>query len=90
MKRFLSIVLFTTILASPALAQTPPTTTTGGSGISLGAQNTQGTGTIPDTTSHTTFDNGVTVTTSTGRDGKPNGGAGNSSGGTAGVTPPAH
>lgn len=57
----------------------------------LTGQNTHGTGTIRDTTVHTTFGNGVVVSTSTGTDGKPNGGAGNSSGGTAGITtPPAH
>ena len=89
MKRFLSIVLFTTILAGPTFAQNAPTTTKGG-GPNLTGQSTQGTGTIRDTTVHTTFDNGVVVSTSTGTDGKPNGGAGNSAGGTTGVTPPAH
>ena len=41
MKRFLSTVLFTMILASPTLAE--PTTTTGG-GASLPVQNDKGSG----------------------------------------------
>jgi len=89
MKRFLSIVLFTTIVASPTLAQKGPTTMTVGGPV-LTVESTNGTRTLKDTTVHTTFDNGVVASTSTGIDGKPNGGASNSSGGTTGVTPPAH
>lgn len=80
MKPILSIVLSTMIFASPTLAQN---TTTGG-GPSLNVQSTKGSGTLPDTTSHTTLGNGVTVSTSTGRDGKPNGGAGSNGGDTTG------
>ena len=72
MKRVLSTVLFTMILASPTLAQT---TTTGG-GPSLNVQSSKGSGTLKDTTSHTTHSNGVVVSTSTGSDGQPNGGSG--------------
>ena len=72
MKRFLSTVLFTMILASPTLAQT---TTTGG-GASLPVQNSKGSGTLKDTTSHTTHGNGVVVSTSTDSAGQPNGGSG--------------
>lgn len=79
MKRILSIVLFTIIFASPTLAQN--TTTGGGPGITV--QSSKGTRTIKDTTSHTTLSNGTVVSTSTGSDGQPNGGAG-SSGGTTG------
>ena len=70
MKRVLSTVFFTMILASPTLAQT---TTTGG-GPSLNVQSSKGSGTLKDTTSHTTHSNGVVVSTSTGSDGQPNGG----------------
>ena len=84
MKRFLSTVLFTMILASPTLAQT---TTTGG-GASLPVQNSKGSGKLEDTTQHTTHSNGVVISTSTGSDGQPNGGSGGggdgSGGGTAG------
>jgi hypothetical protein len=83
MKRFLSIVLFTMIFANPTLAQNAPTTTSGG-GPDLTTQSTKGSGTLRDTTSHTTLDNGVVVSTSTGQDGKPNGGAGSGGGGTTG------
>jgi hypothetical protein len=83
MKRFLSIVLFTMIFANPTLAQNAPTTTSGG-GPDLTTQSTKGSGTLRDTTSHTTLDNGVVVSTSTGKDGKPNGGAGSGGGGTTG------
>src|SRR6185312_15014311 len=69
-KCLLSIVLFTMIFASQTLAQNAPTTTTGG-GPDLTVQSTKGTGTLKDTTSHTTLDNGVVVSTSTGKDGKP-------------------
>jgi len=48
--------------------------TTGG-GPDLTVQSTKGTRTLKDTTVHTTLDNGVVVSTSTGTDGKPNGGA---------------
>jgi hypothetical protein len=81
MKRFLSIALCTMIFASPTLAQ--PTTTTGG-GPDLTVQSANGTGTVRDTTVHTTLDNGVVVSTSTGSDGKPNGGVGSSGGSTNG------
>ena len=79
MKRFLSIALFSMIFASPTLAG--PTTTTGG-GPSVTVQDSNGTRTVKDTTVHTTLDNGVVVSTSTGGDGKPNGGV--VSGGTNG------
>ena len=80
MKRSLLIVLFTMTFATPTLAQNAPSTTTGG-GPSLSVQSTKGSGTLKDTTSHTTLGNGVVVSTSTGSDGKPNGGVG---GGTTG------
>ena len=83
MKRLFSTVLFTMIIANPTLAQNAPTTTSGG-GPDLSVQSTKGSGTLKDTTSHTTLGNGVMVSTSTGRDGKPNGGAGSSGGGTTG------
>jgi hypothetical protein len=83
MKRFLSIVLFTMIFANPTLAQNAPTTTSGG-GPDLTTQSTKGPGTLRDTTSHTTLGNGVVVSGSTGKDGKPNGGAGSGGGGTNG------
>jgi hypothetical protein len=83
MKRSLSIVLFTMIFASPTLAQNAPTTTSGG-GPDLTVQSTKGSGTLKDTTSHATLDNGVVISTSTGKDGKPNGGGGSGSGGTNG------
>ena len=66
MKRFLSIVLFTMIFANPTLAEDAPTTTTGG-GPGLTVQSAKGSGTLKDTTSHTTLGNGVVVSTSTGR-----------------------
>jgi hypothetical protein len=83
MKRFFSIALFTMIFASPTLAE--PTTTTGG-GPSVTVQDANGTRTVRDTTVHTTLDNGVVVSTSTGSDGKPNGGvvSGGSNGGSTG------
>ncbi len=81
MKRILSIVLFTMAFANQSLAQS--TTTTGG-GPSLSVQSSKGSGTLKDTTSHTTLGNGVTVSTSTGSDGKPNGGAGSGGGGSGG------
>ena len=83
MKRILSIVLFTMIFASPTLAQTAPTTTSGG-GPDITVQSSKGTRTVKDTTSHTTLSDGTVVSTSTGSDGKPNGGAGSSGGGTNG------
>ena len=79
MKRFLSIALCTMIFASPTLAQT----TTGG-GPDITVQSAKGTGTVKDTTSHTTLGNGMVVSTSTGRDGKPNGGVVSGGGGTNG------
>jgi hypothetical protein len=85
MKRSLSIVLFTMILANPTLAQNAPTTTSGG-GPDLSVQSTKGSGTLKDTTSHTTHGNGVVVSTSTGQDGKPNGGSGSGGGGTKSET----
>jgi hypothetical protein len=91
MKRSLSIVLFTMVFANPVLAQTAPTTTKGG-GPDLTVQSTKGTGTVKDTTVHTTLSNGVVVSTSTGSDGQPNGGVGSSGGGTtggSGSAPPA-
>ena len=81
MKRFLSIALCTMIFASPTLAQ--QTTTTGG-GPNMTVQSANGTGTVRDTTVHTTQDNGVVVSTSTGSDGRPNGGVGSSGGSTNG------
>ena len=80
MKRLLSIVLFTMIFASPTLART----TTQGGGASLPVQGYKGSGTLKDTTQHTTLDNGVVISTSKGQDGQPNGGAGG--GGTVAVT----
>ena len=74
------MVLFTMIFANPTLAQT----TTQGGGPDLAVQSTKGSGTLRDTTSHTTLNNGVVVSTSTGKDGKPNGGAGNGGGDTNG------
>jgi hypothetical protein len=85
MKRLLSIVLFTMIFANPTLAQNAPTTTSGG-GPDLSVQSTKGSGTLKDTTSHTTHSNGVVVSTSTGSDGKPNGGSGSGGGGTKSET----
>jgi hypothetical protein len=73
MKRIFSIALFTMIFASPVLAE--PTTTVGG-GDSVTVQDANGTRTVKDTTVRTTLDNGTVVTTSTGTDGKPNGGVG--------------
>jgi hypothetical protein len=88
MKRFLSIVFFTTIFASATLAQNATTTTQGG-GPDLTVQSAKGTTTLKDTTVHTTLPNGVVVSTSTGTDGKPNGGVGSSGGSTnGGSTPP--
>jgi hypothetical protein len=81
MKSFLSIVLFTMIFANPTLAQS----TTGG-GPDLPVQSTKGSGTLKDTTQHTTLNNGVVISTSKGSDGQPNGGAGNGGGGTNGGT----
>jgi hypothetical protein len=79
MKRVLSIALCTMIFASPTLAQT---TTGGGSEITV--QSSSGTRTVKDTTVHTTMPNGTVVSTSTGTDGKPNGGVGSSGGSTNG------
>jgi hypothetical protein len=78
MKHAFSILLFTMISAGPTLAQNAPTTTQGG-GPDLSVQSGKGSGTLKDTTSHTTHGNGVTVSTSTGSDGQPNGGSGSSS-----------
>ena len=83
MKRFLSIALCTMIFASPTLAQT----TTKGGGADITVQSDKGTGTVKDTTVHTTLDNGVVISTSTGSDGKPNGGVGSSGGSTNGGSP---
>jgi hypothetical protein len=83
MRRFLSIVLFTMISASPTLAQNAPNTTSGG-GPDITVQSTKGTRTVRDTTSHTTLSDGTVVSTSKGTDGKPNGGAGNGGGNTQG------
>ena len=80
MKRSLSIVLFTMIFATPILAQN----TTQGGGPSLPVQSTKGTGTLNDTTQHTTHGNGVVVSGSTGSDGKQNGASGSSSDTTGG------
>jgi hypothetical protein len=79
MQRILPILLAVT-LAAPALAQS---TTTGG-GPSITVTGSGGTRTVPDTTSHTTLGNGTVVSTSTGSDGKPNGGVRSSGGGTSG------
>ena len=79
-ERSFSIVLFTIIFAGPVLAQT----TTQGGGASLPVQSTKGSGTLNDTTSHTTHGNGVVVSGSTGNDGKPNGSSGSSSNTTGG------
>ena len=59
-------------------------TTTSGGGPDLTVQSPKGSGTLKDTTWHTTFDNGVVVSGSTDKDGKPNGGAGSGGGGTQG------
>lgn len=75
MKRILSIVLFTMIFASPTLAQNGRNTTTGG-GLDITVQSSKGTRTVKDTTSHTTLSDGTVVSTSTGKDGQPNGGVG--------------
>ncbi len=83
MQRLLSIALLATICASPALAQSGPTTTQGG-GPDVTVQSGNSTRTVKDTTVHTTLDNGVVVSTSSGTDGKPNGGVGSSGGGTNG------
>jgi hypothetical protein len=81
MKRFFSIALCTMIFASPTLAE--PTTTTGG-GSDITVQSGNDTRTVRDTTVNTTLDNGVVVSTSTGSDGRPNGGVGSSGGSTNG------
>jgi hypothetical protein len=73
MKRFLSIVLFTVIFASPTLAQN----TTSGGGPELTVHSSKGTRVLKDTTQHTTLSDGTVVSTSKGKDGQPNGGAGN-------------
>lgn len=75
MKRSIYIAFAAMLCAGPSLAQT---TTTGG-GPNISVQSAKGSGTVRDTTSHTTSSNGVVVSTSTGRDGKPNGGAGGGS-----------
>jgi hypothetical protein len=80
MKRSLSIVLFTMIFASPVLAQS----TTQGGGPGLPVQSSNGTGTLNDTTQHTTHGNGVVVSGSKGSDGKQNGSSGSSSDTTGG------
>ena len=76
MKHVLSIVLFTTVFASPTLAQTSE-----GGGLSVTVQSSKGTRTVPDTTQHTTLSDGTVVSTSKGKDGEPNGGAGGGGGG---------
>ena len=76
MKRILSIVLSTVLLTSPVLAQD----TTQGGGSEITVQDSKGTRPVRDTTSHTTLGDGTVVSTSTGSDGKPNGGAGSSGG----------
>ena len=81
MKRFFSIAFCTLMFASPTLAE--PTTTTGG-GDSITVQSGNTTATVRDTTVRTTLDNGVVVETSTGSDGRPNGGVGSSGGSTNG------
>ena len=73
MKRFLSIALCTMIFANPTLA-----------GEDITVQSGNDTRTVKDTTVHTTLDNGVVISTSTGSDGKPNGGVGSSGGSTNG------
>lgn len=91
MKCFLVISVSTMIFAGATLAQTPSTTTMGG-GPDLTVQSNKGTGTVKDTTVHTTLSNGVVVSTSTGGDGRPNGGVGSSGGNSNGgstSTPPA-
>jgi hypothetical protein len=70
MKRILSIVVFTVLLANPVLAQD-----TGGD-TEITVQDSKGTRTVRDTTVHTTTSNGTGVSTSLGSDGKPNGGGG--------------
>ena len=70
MKRLLAVVFVTLSASTQIFAQS---TTTGG-GPSVSVQDTGGTRTVKDTTSHTTLSNGVTISTSTGSDGKPNGG----------------
>jgi hypothetical protein len=81
MKRFFSIAFCTMIFASPTLAE--PTTTTGG-GDSITVQSGNTTATVRDTSVRTTLDNGVVVQTSTGPDGRPNGGVGRNSGNNGG------
>jgi hypothetical protein len=85
MKHFLPIVLFTMTFANPTLAQNAPTTTSGG-GPNLTVQSTKGSGTLGDTTSHTTLGNGVVVSTSTDKGGNPNGGGGGAHGGSGGAS----
>ena len=79
MKRSLLIALCTMIFATPTLAQSGSTTTKGG-GPDITVQSSSGTRTVKDTTVHTTLPDGTVVSTSTGTDGKPNGGGGTNSG----------
>jgi hypothetical protein len=80
MKRILSIVVFTVLLANPVLAQD-----TGG-GTEITVQDSKGTRTVRDTTVHTTTSNGTEVSTSMGSDGKPNGGGGPTPAGPGGAS----
>ena len=76
MKTVLSLSLVAALSATPALAQMAPTSFGGGGGIKV--HSTKGSGTLRDTTAHTTTSNGATVSTSTDKnDGQtPNGGVG--------------
>ena len=76
MKHCLSIIILATTVAGPALAEDN----------SITVQSSKGTRTISDTTQHTQLSNGTTVSTSTGSDGKANGGGGPAASGTTGVS----
>ncbi len=76
MKHYLSIILLATTVAGPALAEDN----------SITVQSSKGTRTVSDTTQHTQLSNGTTVSTSTGSDGKANGGGGPAASGTTGVS----
>lgn len=76
MKTVISAALAALIAAAPALANP-----TFGGGMTIKVYSTKGSGTLKDTTAHTTLKNGSTVSTSTdNNDGQtPNGGAGEAS-----------
>ena len=77
MRHLLRVILLTVIFAAPSVAQEQEPDR----GPDLTKQDSSGTEQVRDTTEHTKLDNGATVSTSTGKDGKPNGGGGQSSGG---------